>query len=305
MRVGRQASPAVKALLIFALLAEGQAAAQQLELSPAERQAAAEAAYDRGTQAYRGGDYAAAGGWYERANQLAPSANALIQAIRAHERARNQLRAATLAVELVTRYGERMNRHAANVERVAGTAVRLDLSCEGCTLEIDGTPEDLRSVFVTPDTEHLIRARFAGGAVQEVRVTGAPGERREVRVEPPPPEPEPTPAPVPEPEPERTTTVLDPERERPAPRRPREGGGLGAGWFVTGLILTLAATGVGVWSGLDTLDAAEQWEMMPTESGLQDGRDLELRTNLLFGAAGALGTMTLIFAIFTDWGGGE
>src|SRR5687767_1671166 len=90
----------------------GSPAAAQIELSPAERQAAAEAAYDRGTQAYRGGDYAAAGGWYERANQLAPSANALIQAIRARERARDDRRAATLASDLVARYGERMERYA-------------------------------------------------------------------------------------------------------------------------------------------------------------------------------------------------
>src|SRR5687768_17072414 len=168
------------------LLLGGSAARAQEEeqVTPAE-------AYDRGTRAYRDRDYAGAAQWYERANQLAASANALIQAIRAHERARNTLRAGTLANELITRYGERMERHAAAVERVARTAARIDLVCEGCTWELDGQAETLTSFFVTPDTEHVARATFPTGVV-EVRVTAAPGERREARAEaPPPPEPEP------------------------------------------------------------------------------------------------------------------
>jgi len=279
-------------------------------LSAEERQAAAEAAYDRGSAAYRGGDYDTAARWYETANELAPSANALIQAIRSHERARNVLRAATLATELTTRYDqERMRRYAEPViERAVEVGFRIDVTCSAeCQLTVDGEAEPRRTLYLRPDMEHTISAEFETGRAEE-RVQGGPGERREVAIEAPVATAEPDPA--------------DPERDPtggpggggselsigggPGGAGPRdEGGGLPPAIFYTGAILTVVAGGVLAWSAVDTLEAAEDYEDMPTQAKLDAGRDLERRTNILVGVTAGLGAVTLLLLALTDFGGDE
>jgi len=288
------------AVSIVALSWSGAGEAQ--DLTPEERQAAAEAAYDRGSTAYREGDYSRAARWYESANEMAPSAHALIQAIRSHRRADNDRRAATLAVELVSEYGEdRMGEHAGIVERVAPEAYRLDVRCEAeCELQVDGQPETYRTFFLTADTQHVVVARFPEGEVTE-QVRGGPGEQQELVLEPPEPE-----------EPEAGGVAVGAGTGSgtgaaggTGARTDPGGGGISPAYFVVGLLLTAGAGGVAIWSGLDTLDAAEDYENMPTHDGLQNGRDLELRTNVLIAAAAGLGTATLIFALVTDWSGDD
>jgi hypothetical protein len=287
-----------RSLWAMLLLAALPAAAGAQDLSPAERRAGASAAYNRGTEAYRGGDYDAAARWYETADELAPSANALIQAIRAHERAGSELRAASLAVALVERYGEeRMASHTRIIERVAGRALRLTVRCDGCRIEIDGDPERLTTLFLTPDTEHVVVARFDAG-VREERVAGPPGESRTLEIEPPAPEPI---APVtPGPEPTPVTPPIgtgdgDGDDDR----------GISPWFFASAATLTVAAGAVLLWSGLDTLDARDRYEEMPTQERYDRGRELERRTNILIGVTAGLAAATVGLVFGTDWDGDE
>jgi hypothetical protein len=82
--------------------------------------------------------------------------------------------------------------------------------------------------------------------------------------------------------------------------------GVAIGFITTGAVLTAASGGVLIWSGIDTLDAAADYDRMPTREKLNDGRDLELRTNILIGVTAGLGALTLAGLLFAiDWGGDD
>jgi len=283
-------------------------AAHAQELSAAERQAAAEAAYDRGTRAYRGGDYAQAARWYETANELAPAAAAALQAVRAHQRAGNHLRAGTVAADVQAQYGERrLGQQAAAIERATRDGFRVDVRCvdgdeeADCRLEVNGELEVFRSLFLPADVEQRLVAIFEGGRRAAERVNGPAGERREITLTAPRPEP------IVEPplgDGDGHAEVRPPDdREGPGPEGPRvtpePPGGISPAVFIMGLVLTAGVGALAAWSWLDTLSAADAYEMMPTRAGLDDGRALELRTDLLLGGTALLGVVTLVTLFFT------
>jgi hypothetical protein len=82
-------------------------------------------------------------------------------------------------------------------------------------------------------------------------------------------------------------------------------------WVYAGATLTLACVATTVWSGIDTLDAADEYERdLPNLSReqaqrrLDAGHDRERRTNLLIGASAALAAGTAALAVFwVDWDG--
>jgi hypothetical protein len=97
--------------------------------------------------------------------------------------------------------------------------------------------------------------------------------------------------------------------QNPAAREPSEGLSPTIFWVGTGL--SLALVGVSTWSGVDTLNnpgkdkvreqCGQERETCPL---YQQGKDKEVRTNVLWGATAAVGLTTiLIGAIWTDWGG--
>ncbi len=97
-----------------------------------ERQAAAEA-FDRGTTAYLAEDFGTAARWFEMANNLAPAAPALLQAIRAYQRAGNDLRAATLALRLVERFpdaGTSVDQAQHALDEVRGRFFLVEVACD-------------------------------------------------------------------------------------------------------------------------------------------------------------------------------
>ncbi|MBW2460093.1 MAG: hypothetical protein JRH11_00505 [Deltaproteobacteria bacterium] len=281
--------------ILFVLLSVGLPASSayaQVELSTAERQAAAEAAYDRGTRAYRGGDYSQAAQWWETANELAPAAAAALQAVRAHQRDGNFLRAATMVIFVREQYGEDQvpERFQTPVERARTEGLEVRVSCEQCELEVDGEREIFRTLFLSANVEHTLAATFEEGPAEE-RLTGAPGESLDVELVAPDPEP----------------VVAPPAGVAPAPGAPApdEPSGISPVFFWTGLGLTAATGGVAIWSWVDTLDAAADYEDTPTQEKLDAGRDLELRTTILVIATGVLGAATLTTLFFTDWSGDE
>ncbi len=285
------------ALFFFLMCGSDRVMAQGVgEPSPEQKRAAAEA-YDRGTTAWLAEQYGRAARFFETAYRLVPAAPALLQAVRANERAGNTLRAATLALLLKERYPGHA-RAAAVADRVllehGRSFTKVEVSCDECTLELDGAIVEQRTFFVEPEQEHTVVAGFPTGTVRKT-VRGHAGETVSLSFdapEPPPP-------------------AASEEEPGSAPRGPQRGGeplsGSGserhgtplvAAWVpVTLGVATLAAAGVTVWSGIDTLAARDEYVARPTREGYERGVGLERRTNVLIGVSAALGVATAV----TSW----
>ena len=267
------------------------ARAQSPPPSARDRAAAAEA-YDRGSAAYLARDYATAAQLFETANRLAPAPASLIQAIRAHGRAGNTIRGATLALRLDPASLAREPTIQRLLERAASESLRVDVVCDGCTIDLDGVLQDHSSFFVAAGSAHTVTATF-GEQSRSTEVTGSAGEQRSVEFERPAtteiePAPEPEPAPAP-------PAPVPPARRGLSPTVALVGGGV-----------ALVVTGFAVWSGLDALAGVDDYEAHPTQAGLDEGQGKELRTNLLIAGSGVLAAATLAIALFfTDWSGGE
>jgi tetratricopeptide (TPR) repeat protein len=288
-----------------------------------QRQAAAEA-YDQGTTAYLAGDYEKAAQWFETANRMSPAAPALIQAARAHQQAGHAARAATLALALVQTYSE----DATAVEfgngvlnALAGGLVRVDVSCEGCSLDVDGTLHETPSFFVDPDTTHNVTASFETGD-QVATVSGSAGESKTLSFEAPPPPPAPPP---------------DDEDDEDVPVDPRddvvdEGGKplppvvtyVGVGITAVLLVASIVSTS-SMLSGVEPYEkAADAYTDMCEESTmppaaaecdrlyakakklLDDGEKKETLTTVLWIGTGVAGVATAVLALtLTDWSGDD
>jgi hypothetical protein len=283
-------------LVAACLLAPATGSAQGSEPSAADRDAAA-TAYDRGTSAFLSHDYARAAQWFETAYRLAPNPQALLGAMRAHERNGDLMRAGTLALRATAFHADdpaAARAASATLAQATPLFLRVDVTCtaaEGsasCTVELDGVLASHTSFFVTPDAAHRIVAAFATGNA-EASVTGAAGETRSVTLEAPPPPPE-------------GVAVLGPEGGARSVAA-SDPGGLSPAIFAVGGVLTVAAAGTLIWSGVDTLAGVGPYEADPTPERLADGQSRELRTNVLIGVTGALAVTTVVLGIFTDWDG--
>ena len=275
-----------------ALAQSGTAGAQTStasEPSAADRQAAGQA-YDRATAAYLARDYPRAATLFETAYRLAPASAALLQAVRAHERAGNNLRAATLALRLQAFYASDAAASRQAETTLAATSAqfaRIDVTCAGtCTLELDGVLQEHTSFFAAPGVTHTVRATFETGPVEH-SVRGTAGATERVSFEAPA-------APIADAHDEQTDS---------GDERGGSGSGLSPIPFVIVLVATAAAGGVLVWSGLDALDGVPAYQAMPTAERLREGQSRELRTNILIGVTGALALTALVLAIVTDWDG--
>lgn len=282
-------------LLVAAVVLHGTAVvrAQEDEVSAADRRAAAEA-YDRGSAAYLERQWGQAARYFEMADRLAPSPAALVQAVRAHQRAGNDIEAANLALRLEARHPDERaaSRTAASVLREAEQRfVRVDVQCDGCSLQIDRAVIDQTSFFVEPRVTHTLTASFETGDVQQT-VEGTAGSRQELSFEAPPaPAPSTEPAAGPTPPPDTAPPASD------------GGGGLSPVWVVAGGVVTLGLAGALTWSGLDALDGVDGYEADPTQERLEEGQAKERRTNVLIGATAGAAAVTLLLAALTDWGG--
>ena len=308
LRVCVRIAQASLCLLALTLAAPETARAQDAQ----QRQAAA-SAFDRGTTAYLQEDFATAARWFEMANDLAPASGALMQAIIAHRRAGNELRAATLALRLIARFPDdsaMVGRAQAVIDDLGEKFFRVDVECNAeCAVEVDGTLSSHDSFYLSPGEEHTVGATFDTGTEQET-LQGEAGEVRAVAFEAP----------------EGAARLEDPEeRDQTQTRNPLagpvdrdpdesddEGGGISPACFITALVLTAGAGATLAWSGVDTLNARDEYEQTAMSGDLalaremyDDGQTLELRTNILIGVTGGLAALTLVFAILTDWGGSD
>ena len=293
--------------------------APRAEAQDAQQRQAAAQAFDRGRTAYLNEDYATAARWFEMANDLAPAAGALMQAIVAHQRAGNELRAASLSLRLIARFPDEaamVGRAQAVIDELGPKFFRIDVECDAeCAVEVDGRLASHTSLYLSPGDEHTVGATFDTGTEQET-VQGAAGETRALTFtapEGPPvsevegPGSEQTPQPNP---------LASPVHEE---ELDEDDDGISPAYFITSLVLTAGAGGLLIWSGMDTLNAndeyietADEWRasgdpavLARAETMLDDGESKELRTNVLIGATAGLATLTLALAIFTDWAGGD
>lgn len=288
-----------------------------------QRQAAAEA-YDQGTAAYLSGDYVKAAEWFETANRLAPAAPALIQAARSLHQAGQTARAATLALRLTTEYAS----DAAAVEfgegmlqQLGGQLLRIDVVCDGCTLDVNGTLQEWPSFFVPADEAHVVTASFETGD-RRAEVTGQPGEVKTLEFEAPPPQPaaeqsgdngETPPS-------SWSTPSSDADKKPLAPVFTFVGVGLTAALLAGSIVSTVDMN-----AGVDPYeDAAAKLRnndcgdadmaLTPTcmelrkdaQNKLDAGQDKETRTTVLWVATGVVAAATTAVAVLlTNWSGDE
>lgn len=271
-----------------------------------QRQGAADA-YDRGSAAFLAEDFAAAGRWFETANRLAPAAPALLQAIRAHRRAGDDVRAGTLSLRLLDTYEGNAAAEAEEVIReLSPSLVRVDIVCSDCAVQVDGSLALHESFFVTPDEEHNVVLGFSTGDVERT-VSGEAGDRLPVTAS--------APIAVPNQRIEGggpTSGNGNSIQGTSGPNvRPEESGGVSPALFITSLVLTVGAGATLAWSGIDTQNDAEVYERVALQDRdvvrarelLAAGQKEELRTNVLIGVTSGLAILTVVFAVITDWDG--
>jgi len=261
------------------------------QVSVDDREKAAEA-YDQGTAAYLERDYEVAGHWFERAYRLVPTSTALLQAVRAYNKAGELLRAGNLALELRERYpadDRAMEMADAVIESVQTTSVLIDVQCDrACALELDGSLLREPRFFTSQDVEHSLKAAFATGETSS-SVEGAAGETRRLNL-----------------------TAPAPPRPPPIPR-----------WtFFSSLGATVALGAVTIWSGIDANGGVSAYESAARTSSspginggssptpaqqaqalLDEGQSKERRTNILIGVTAAMAATTAVLGVFTNWKG--
>ena len=278
--------------LLFSAVAAADGSEPGAQSISVEDRAEAAEAYDQGTSAYLSERYELAAHWFERAYRVVPTSTALLQAVRAHHKAGNSIRAANLALQLRDEYPSDA-RSKQITEAVVGvvkpTSVLVKAECEkACTLEIDGALVRHATFFVTPDVEHSLKAAFDNGETSTF-VQGTAGAVKNVTLAAPAPPPPP-----------------------PVPR-----------WaFFSSLGATVALGAVTAWSGIDANKGVSAYESAarsasspgintggsPTpqeqaEALLEEGRQKERRTNILIGVTAGMAATTAVLGVFTNWKG--
>ncbi len=278
--------------LLFSTVAAAEGSNPDAQSVSVENRAEAADAYDQGTFAYLSKQYELAAHWFERAYRLVPTSTALLQAVRAHHKAGNSIRAANLALQLQDEYpADRRSKQITNaaIGAVKPVNVLVEAECEkACTLELDGAVVRHPTFFMTPDVEHSLKAAFNNGETSTF-VQGAAGTIKKMTLAAPAPPPPP-----------------------PVPR-----------WaFFSSLGATVALGAVTTWSGIDANKGVSAYESAarsasspginnggsptPEEQAqalLEEGRAKERRTNILIGVTAGMAVTTAVLAVFTDWKG--
>lgn len=266
-----------------------------------EREAAAEA-YDRGTAAYVTGDYEEAAQWYETAHRHQPTAEALVQAARSYDKAQMPERAASLALVLLDRYQEHavatvvaeelLSSHRANL-------LRVHVTCDECSLEVDGHLESERDFFLLPEESHALVAAFEDGGQTTRNLSGEAGEELSLELTP-----------------DADLQVgVDQAGAPGGERKPLDpmfvyaGGGVTVALLVLSIGLSADALG-----GVDGYDAAAkayrecvgacEAEQRKARQLLADGQRRERRAEIAWAMTGVTAAATAAVALFlTDWDG--
>jgi hypothetical protein len=280
----------VAASLLLSTLAWGQGG----EPSEEDRQAA-QREFAEGQRAFNAKDYRRAAEQFEAAYRHKPHPSPLWNAARAWQRAGEPVRAANLYSKFLREAPpdsrDRNTAHIALAELTPKLG-RLELHVAGLTdIAVDGAVTGESTVYVSPGS-HLVEAKHQGKPVRQTASVEAGQSVSVTLVAPSAPPPQPPPPP-PKPPPDV------PPEAKPA-----------TGWsptvFWVGLGLTAVATGVAVWSGVDTLQEKRNYDANPSQESLDSGKGKQLRTNIFLGVAGGLALFTAVTGLFlVSWKGAE
>lgn len=282
---------ALRASAVIAILCAAAASTARADVSAAAR------AFADGQSAQLEGDYDHAAQSFELAFSNAPSKEALRSAVRARQLAGQLARAATLAEILLAKYGDDPpSTKLAN--DVLGEARpkfgRVTVVCTvRCALAIGGRamslpPAETQVIYVSAGRQ-TIEATFDDGRSASRDLAAVAGADNEIHIAPPPPAARPPAASV----------EAGPARDRGEPKAPH---GVSPLVPLIGAVVTLGLAGTGIWSGLDTNKAHDAYVKNPTHDAFTEGQSKQLRTNILFGSAIAVGAATAAIAIWwTRW----
>jgi hypothetical protein len=265
--------------------------------------AGAAKAFSQAQEAVLAGDNARAADLYELADELAPSAPALRNAARARLAAGHDAMAATLAAELLRRYpSDKESRAVAEaiLSKLSPTLTQFDITCdEPCTITLEGKAASAKQrthhEFFAQPGGRTVGATFDGGRQTTKQVTTLAGQTTTLTLDAPPKQ-------MPN---ETISGAASTKTDTVATSH-----GLSRKWFIGTAILT---AGFGVAAGLQgmaTLDTRDQIKAAVAAHDdahamdlYNEGRDEQLRTNILLGGAAAAGVATIVLAFVTDWSG--
>jgi hypothetical protein len=261
-------------------------------------------AFSRAQKAELSGDFASAAELYELADGLAPAPEALRSALRARKSAGELDLAAVHAEELLDRYpNDAKSTELANatLDEASKKLMRYEVAClpTACTVLVDGgaagpDAKQKHVLYLTPGN-HDVVASFGKNRTPSQSLEGKAGDRGALSFEAPP---------------EPPSTHLDSgdvaSSGGGAPgvdQGVHAHNGISPWFFVGGAVATVGLGAATIWSGLDVLSANDTYKKNPTQAGYNDGKDRELRTNVLIGATAVVGAATGVLAILTDWSG--
>jgi hypothetical protein len=282
----------VVALASSVVLTCSVASAQPASSADAGKNAARE--FAEGQRAFAAGDFQRAGEEFEAAYRDKPHHAPLWNAAKSWDSAGESARAAGLYARYLREApADAPDRDAATaaLRAISARVVKLEIHpAEGVTnVTVDGKPVEGETIYVTPG-DHTIDGKKGdkrahkdqsgkGGDVLSVLLDA--NEAPVVVVAPPPVD--------------HTHDV--------APKEEQHGHGLSPIFVVVGGVLTVAAAGITVWSGVDTLSQKDTFDIERSQANLDDGRAKQTRTNVLIGVTAGLAVVTGVTAIFfTDWG---
>jgi hypothetical protein len=317
-RAGR-ANASVYALVVALGLALSPGVALATPDAAKVRTAAEE--FDEAVRLYKQKDFAAAANHFEAADTAVPSPKTLRLAIRSRAEAGQAARAATLSAYALENYPsdeETVTVATETLDKLRPSLQEVKVSCASpCILAVSTGGEPARSVHGSPNTRWTVfvptgastlSASFGKLEGGEKEVDGMAGLTTDLRFEPG-GAPKPPPV-VPPPTDPGDDPVPPPEETSQPPEDAASDGGISPIFFISGAVLTAAAGGVLVWSGIDTMNEPGEDAVRAgcvgqgTECALyQEGLDKELRTNVLIGVTAGLGATTLVLALLTDWDG--
>lgn len=253
--------------------------------------------YERGKSAYDDGDFATAARSFARADELAPHAEVLELAIASANRADDPV----LGMALVERASARSLTSIASASRdlFAAKVGRIDIACPGverCAALVDGAPATVGVAFWSRVGEHEVELD-ADGEVERFTVHVAATEATSVR----PTRVREVPTPVSSP---LVFAPPSPIELHDAPVKKEQSSFVHRpAVFLGAAGVTLAALGVTVLSGVDTLDQHARFERERSRTSLAaDGESAQTRTNVLIVTTVALALVTTTIGLFvTHW----
>ncbi len=290
------------ALAIALSLASTSALAERPAPTP-ERLKSAGEEFDQGRRFFLANQFEDAAVHFENAYHDAPSVEALRLAIKARAAAKQHARASTLAAQGVLLYPDDAALKTLGAQTIDATRAMVHharIHCAlPCEVAVDGRVVSLEeareiSVYLDPGGRKLVVS--FGSAVQELSVAATAGGESKHEVEAP------KVAPKSEPKP-RSSAPPAAATAPPPSTKP-----FGKGVFFTAAGITVLAGAGTVVSGILTLNSPGKDAVRQDCVGLDEncptykqGKNAELRTNVLLVTTSVFAAATVVIGIFTQW----